>query len=1236
MPLPNKFKGGGKKGPRQATSKRQPKVNMRPQPAKTPAERAAAAARAAEAAEEDEDDEEEEDEPRYGYREALQGELKPLVGLSVCVSGCSGEKEDLLALAEEYGAERHAGLREDTTHVVTDRAEGAKYQVALERMMHVMMPSWLPAVREAWVDGEEVDWEWLEEQHTMPPLYGVVACCTGFAAGEYKEAFKELLSSSGATVTATLTPAVTHLIVASPSSPHSQTQSSTKLLHARKNRARLHPDFTVVWEGWAREAIAYGGRRAKRDKAWEYNDSGREPDTDLTFAVDVAPPRSGHAQRAAAAGTTASQYQLPPVPMTSTPAPPASRSLVPQALPAVSGSKPAFRGYDPLAVEVPADAVAKPTAFDPANGKVLKKRRRAALGASDSFTGGSQQHGGAAEDYSALLEAYGASQSQQPQAGELSRFADASADDEQHELPSLDVVHAALAARSAEGGGGAEDAGEMALELVPGEVELQYTTKSKSVIRALAKGREGSFASDEGAGAGRKPKPFVAGRKAAPAPTAAEGDDSAFFDAAVAAEESFVPLGATQPAAGKRGAGSKDATPGSSSSPSEEEGPLKQIFAGKSFALMELKGPDPEGVKQVIGARGGRATVNAQGEELAGADWVIVDYVEPAPAFRNSHDPRIVTICWLELCIFYDTCLVPDDRLLERPIPYDCPVEGAKRMKLHFSGFGLEEEPIMHFNRRFAQAIGADSSPVFDRSTTHLVVASLGTAPHLSASDLDGTANPKVGRARQWGKVICSLKELREEVSHLAEEVERRTEDGRANGKGQAKKERSVREITNELDERQREEESYRGPLGDCVVYFSPKIEIDRQRLATIVQDLGGVAARQYSASVTHLVHCGPKASESFKDFKLAKNDGAHIVHPRWVEECGRTSSRASEGDFPHTFDSRKGGQLFDMGMSVNANGGSPPRQTSRSPVESRQGSAAPVARTPSKLSLGRASVSPQRSPAAERAKKRPLELEEERDFGSALPAAASPRRRRSDTTATELADERTDLGGFDGNEQHVLPTPHPEPAPVAAASSSSPSSRRVQQQILSSSGDHPSSDHFDLPVPRDRDETSKSHSHLGQGNTGVGQGGNTQLRHQTSLLLAQLVQPQEKEKPGRKGSKTGLLRKKSSGAGTTSLNASTRLSPALDPVDGTTTSLAPPQRIPGMGYGFEPTQATQEDESLWVVYDNPAEQEARERVREALARNGSRDKADVQDTQMDSPGVRTRRSTRAALGGRR
>lgn len=191
MPHPSQFKrAGGKKGPRQATSKRQPKISLRPAPARSTRPQPQDD-HLDEGGNNGHEEEEEEEGNKYGYREALQQEVKPLVGLKISVSGCSGTKEDLLALAEEYGAERHGGLSEDTTHLVTDSPSGAKYnvrflfllcfrlcllhgdrsltsQVALSRRMHIMFPTWLNAVREAWLEGDEVDWEEVRCSSLLP------------------------------------------------------------------------------------------------------------------------------------------------------------------------------------------------------------------------------------------------------------------------------------------------------------------------------------------------------------------------------------------------------------------------------------------------------------------------------------------------------------------------------------------------------------------------------------------------------------------------------------------------------------------------------------------------------------------------------------------------------------------------------------------------------------------------------------------------------------------------------------------------------------------------------------------------------------------------------------------------------------------------------------------------------------------------------------------------------------
>lgn len=58
-----------------------------------------------------------------------------------------------------------------------------------------------------------------------------------------------------------------------------------------------------------------------------------------------------------------------------------------------------------------------------------------------------------------------------------------------------------------------------------------------------------------------------------------------------------------------------------------------------------------------------------------GTDW---SNERRAPMeFVESDDPRIVTGCWIELCIFDDKIVEPEDRLLERPLPYSVPIKGT-------------------------------------------------------------------------------------------------------------------------------------------------------------------------------------------------------------------------------------------------------------------------------------------------------------------------------------------------------------------------------------------------------------------------------------------------------------------------------------------------------------------------------------------------------------------------------
>lgn len=139
----------------------------------------------------------------------------------------------------------------------------------------------------------------------------------------------------------------------------------------------------------------------------------------------------------------------------------------------------------------------------------------------------------------------------------------------------------------------------------------------------------------------------------------------------------------------------------------------------------------------------------------------------PDEAFFQSADERVVSICWLELCIYHNMLLTPSGRLLERPLPFTCPVRGADAICAHFSGFS-EASPVLHHIRRFLSAVGAKFSPKLNRQVTHLVFDGLDAATADSAATATGTNPVKAAKAREWKIPIVSLRALREEIDQLA------------------------------------------------------------------------------------------------------------------------------------------------------------------------------------------------------------------------------------------------------------------------------------------------------------------------------------------------------------------------------------------------------------------------------------------------------------------------------------
>ena len=101
------------------------------------------------------------------------------------------EQTNLAAAAEQMGAIHKYDLTSDVTHLIVGDTDTPKYKfVAKERLdVKCLLPSWIEAVRQSWLEAGTIDVLALEEQHRLPALYGLKICVTGFVDG--KQILKE-------------------------------------------------------------------------------------------------------------------------------------------------------------------------------------------------------------------------------------------------------------------------------------------------------------------------------------------------------------------------------------------------------------------------------------------------------------------------------------------------------------------------------------------------------------------------------------------------------------------------------------------------------------------------------------------------------------------------------------------------------------------------------------------------------------------------------------------------------------------------------------------------------------------------------------------------------------------------------------------------------------------------------------------------------------------------------------
>ncbi|EMC98086.1 hypothetical protein BAUCODRAFT_412588 [Baudoinia panamericana UAMH 10762] len=155
-----------------------------------------------------------------GVEASVRNDQFPLRGVVLC---CTSLLQDvrtrLTHTATELGAVVELDLTKNCTHLIVGSVSTPKYRyVAKDRPeVRVLCASWIEAVRQAWVEGGNVDLSLLEEKHRLPAFFGLKICVTGFDNLEQRNLISDTVAEQGAEYHGDLTKNVTHLIAATPS-----------------------------------------------------------------------------------------------------------------------------------------------------------------------------------------------------------------------------------------------------------------------------------------------------------------------------------------------------------------------------------------------------------------------------------------------------------------------------------------------------------------------------------------------------------------------------------------------------------------------------------------------------------------------------------------------------------------------------------------------------------------------------------------------------------------------------------------------------------------------------------------------------------------------------------------------------------------------------------------------------------------------------------------------------------
>ncbi|KAF8852303.1 BRCT domain-containing protein [Acephala macrosclerotiorum] len=139
----------------------------------------------------------------------------PLRGCVICCTSVPDEKRTQIAkYAEQMGAVHRYDLTLDVTHLIVADYNTPKYRyVARERPdVQPMTLEWIDAVRELWINDQEIDFTLLETEHRLPTFHTLKFSMTGCDDPSERAEIADQVKANGAIYEGDLTKQITHLI----------------------------------------------------------------------------------------------------------------------------------------------------------------------------------------------------------------------------------------------------------------------------------------------------------------------------------------------------------------------------------------------------------------------------------------------------------------------------------------------------------------------------------------------------------------------------------------------------------------------------------------------------------------------------------------------------------------------------------------------------------------------------------------------------------------------------------------------------------------------------------------------------------------------------------------------------------------------------------------------------------------------------------------------------------------